>query len=193
MRNAALVAVVLLGGLSGCIDPRLPYDDLEDPVVNYPPIINDETVVPPPGTEPVEVNIGENCPGASFSIGSVVDEDLAVGARLRWRWRVTPRNDVGEFSPPKTVGEGEREKVVDEVEETEFSITPFDVTDELLRAVFFGDVDTMVGQTHRLDIGITDGLFATGNINSLDVATVDAGRAYYYWLFRLEEDPCPEP
>lgn len=176
--------MAIAAAASACIDPRVPYIEPETTIVNFPPVIEERQLLPQPGTEPVLVPIGEACAGENtFSVGSVFDADLQPSAAVEWRWHLVRgpngiRRQLKASSRPNSTTETGALITVDDIE--------IDVP--TLQGAF-DNVDFLLGETHRLELRVTDGEFVE-DAAAIDVTPPGSGVAYTYWLIELEDRPC---
>ena len=179
-------ALALCAVATGC-DPRLPYVRPQEELVSVPPTIDLASVFPPPATLPVEVLLGDDCVSENtFNLDSVVDGDLAVGERLTFRWRIVANLEAGPVPRLMSVTLGEN---VGDAVGTPVSST-FTIDREGLNGAFLASLNEMIGRTHRVEVRVTDGDFATSPTDTIELASPTMGSAYFYWLFTLDDQPC---
>lgn len=179
-RLALLLLNVLVGSALGCLDPYF-YAIEQETVLNHQPVILEDSVFPQPGTQPIEVNIGDNGQQEPFQIGSIYDPDREP--EFIYRWHMTAFIGGAESQPTLVA-----ENLI-----SNDSSTPLDTVTgpsleldfDRLNAAFFNDVPDLVGKTHKLEFHVTDDRFLPGSY--FDVSE-DAGRDSIYWLIRIQED-----
>ena len=177
---AFLLLYVVASSSIGCLDPYF-YAIEQEPVLNHQPVILQDTVFPQPGTQPIEVNIGENGQREPFQIGEIYDPDRE--SEFIYRWHMTAFIG-GSESQPTLVAENLISNDSSTPLET-VSGPSLELDFDRLNAAFFNDVPDLIGKTHKLEFHVTDDRFLPGS--NFDVSE-DAGRDSIYWLIRIQED-----
>ncbi len=181
--------VCLLAMWSACIDPRIPTTPEIAPVVNLPPLILFDESEPVLSPDPITIDIGAGCVAQSFTL-SVVDDDLAEGSALSYRFNMVAQLDGVASASEVLFGSTTANPPNSGATGIAVTLQPFTVTRNILNGAFFGVVDQLkAGQTHLLEFHITDDPLGFAQPRGSEVHE-GFEKDSAFWLVQVVESNC---